>query len=98
MQCEKILILITCITFQLIFKSEILYFAPGSIVSDKGEPADRLMIVSQGTVDLFIYSCELTFQKVLFVLEIIHPPCSMIRLAQLMLTCSSLISWHVGVN
>ena len=37
------------------FKADTLYFTPGSVVADHREPADRLMLVAMGSVDLFVY-------------------------------------------
>ena len=47
---------------QLLFKAETLYFTPGSVICDKREPADRLMIVSNGSIDLYVYACDLTYR------------------------------------
>ncbi len=48
---------------QLLFKSETLYFTPGSLVADMREPADRIMIVSNGSIDLYAYSCDPLFNR-----------------------------------
>jgi len=61
-QCYNTLIVLINKLPQLLFKAETLYFTPGSVVCDKREPADRLMIVSNGSIDLFVYACNLTFQ------------------------------------
>ncbi len=47
---------------QLLFKAETQYFTPGSLVGDMREQADRLMIVSNGSLDLFVYACDRVFQ------------------------------------
>jgi hypothetical protein len=39
------------------FKAKTLFFTPKSLVADCKEPADKLMIVANGSLDLFIYSC-----------------------------------------
>jgi hypothetical protein len=39
------------------FKAKTLFFTPKSLVADCKEPADKLMIVCNGTLDLFVYSC-----------------------------------------
>jgi hypothetical protein len=39
------------------FKAKTLFFTPKSLVADCKEPADKLMIVATGSLDLFIYSC-----------------------------------------
>jgi hypothetical protein len=39
------------------FKAKTLFFTPKSLVADCKEPADKLMIVASGTLDLFVYSC-----------------------------------------
>ena len=37
------------------FLAETLYFTPGSVVADHREPADRLMLVAMGSLDVVIY-------------------------------------------
>ena len=37
------------------FKADTLFFTPGSLVADHREPADRLMLVAMGSLDLFVY-------------------------------------------
>ncbi len=49
--------------WQLLFKSETQYFTPGSLVADMREPADKIMIVSSGSIDLYVYSCDLVFDS-----------------------------------
>ncbi len=39
------------------FKAKTLFFTPKSLVADCKEPADKLMIVATGSLDLFISSC-----------------------------------------
>jgi hypothetical protein len=40
------------------FKATTLFFQPGSLVADHRDPADRLMLVSLGSLDLFVYPNE----------------------------------------
>jgi hypothetical protein len=40
---------------QLMFKATTLFFQPGSLVADHRDPADRMMVVAMGSLDLFVY-------------------------------------------
>jgi hypothetical protein len=63
--CAKIVsfhvMLMINVASQLLFKAETQYFTPGSLVGNMREKADRLMIVSNGSLDLYVYACDRVF-------------------------------------